>query len=91
MKDIIYVVKQLCELIGKPTRYIVPIGTFIVFFECFWALLYTIKSFWSWGYIAEEIGLLFAAYIVGSGLVAFIGAFYMMYKESKESEKNTVE
>lgn len=81
MKEYVYLLKELIKVTG----HIVMIPVFIIFFECFWALLYTIKSFWTWGYILEEIGLLCTVAVVACVLVGIIAAYYVWYKESTEN------
>lgn len=59
-------------------------------FECLWSLIYTIKSFWTWGYVCEEIGLIVTA---GFFFMLFIGEIlnfkeeYDLLTEKLESEK----
>ena len=60
------------EIPEAPGIYVAMI---IVFFECFWSLLYTIKSFWTWGYFLEELGLIATAGVMGVCLFVCASAF----------------
>lgn len=67
------------------------IGFTVLFVECFWALIYTITRFWSWGHFIEEIGLIYAAWIVSKILYSIGMAFYELYKESEMEKMESTE